>query len=122
MKRPIIWHLVSEKGSFNFFVRHHSWSHDRLLLLKSKYLGEVKRTLDNTLASETDEKKRNELMDELNELEKFDKKIDKLLSSEYDPKVDDGVAKNIAPLQKEEILKTNVLSKKQMNKMLNVKW
>jgi len=33
--RPILWHLVSDEGNVNFFILHHAWTYDRLLLLKS---------------------------------------------------------------------------------------
>lgn len=120
--RPIVWHLVSEKENISFFVLHHKWNQDRLLLLKSRYLSEIENTLNNMLASETDERKRQGFVAQLDELEDFDKKLSELLDEGYDPKVDDGVAKNIAPLQHKGLLKINVLSEKLKNKMLNVKW
>ncbi|WP_214079126.1 BREX-1 system adenine-specific DNA-methyltransferase PglX [Mesotoga sp.] len=122
MGRPIIWHLVSDRGSVNFFVLHHSWSYDKLLLLRSKYLGGVKRTLENTLATELDEKNREKLMERLAELERFSEALGELLDGSYLPEVDGGVAKNIAPLQKKGLLKFDVLSKKLMDKMLKVEW
>jgi len=120
--KPIIWHLVSEKENISFFVLHHKWSQDRLLLLKSRYLSEIENTLNNMLASETDERKRQKFIAQLDELEVFGKKLSELLDEGYDPKVDDGVAKNIAPLQHKSLLKTKVLSDKLKNKMLNVEW
>lgn len=122
MSRPIIWQLTSDKGSVNFFVLHHSWSYDKLLLLRSKYLGGVKRTLENTLATELDEKNREKLMEKLAELERFSEALGELLDGSYLPEVDGGVAKNIAPLQKKGLLKFDVLSKKLMDKMLKVEW
>ncbi|WP_367362562.1 BREX-1 system adenine-specific DNA-methyltransferase PglX [Mesotoga sp.] len=122
MSRPIIWQLTSDKGSVNFFVLHHSWSYDKLLLLRSKYLGGVKRTLENTLATELDEKNREKLMERLAELERFSEALGELLDGSYLPEVDGGVAKNIAPLQKKGLLKFDVLSKKLMDKMLKVEW
>jgi len=120
--RPIVWHLVSEKENIFFFVLHHKWSQDRLLLLKSRYLSEIENTLNNMLASETDERKRQKFIAQLDELGGFGKKLSELLDEGYDPGVDDGVAKNIAPLQHKGLLKTNVLSEKLKNKMLNVEW
>lgn len=122
MSRPIVWHLTSDKGSFNFFVLHHIWSHDRLMLLESKYLGDIKRILDSELAAEKDERKRNRLIEKLEELKRFGNKLNELLGGDYQPKVDDGVAKNIAPLQAKGLLKTKVLSDKMITKMLNVDW
>lgn len=122
MSRPIVWHLASDKGSFNFFVLHHIWSYDRLMLLTSRYLGDIKRILDSELAAEKDEKKRNRLIEKLEELKRFGNKLNELLGGDYQPKVDDGVAKNIAPLQAKSLLKTKVLSDKMVTKMLNVDW
>ncbi len=122
MSRPIIWQLTSDKGSVNFLVLHHTWSYDKMLLLRSKYLGDVKRTLENTLATELNEKNREKLMEKLAELERFSNALNELLDGSYIPEVDGGVAKNIAPLQKRGLLKFDILSKKLMDKMLKVEW
>ena len=122
MSRPIIWQLTSDKGSVNFLVLHHTWSYDKMLLLRSKYLGDVKRTLENTLATELNEKNREKLMEKLAELERFSNALNELLDGSYLPEVDGGVAKNIAPLQKRGLLKFDVLSNKLMDKMLKVEW
>ena len=122
MGRPIIWHLVSDKASVNFFVLHHIWCYDRMLLLRSKYLGDVNRTLENTLATETDEKKRERLMEKMEELERLAISLDELSDGSYLPEIDGGVAKNIAPLQKKGLLKYDPLSAKLVAKMLKVEW
>ncbi len=122
MSRPIIWQLTSDKGNVNFLVLHHSWSYDKMLLLRAKYLGGVKRTLENTLATEINEKNREKLMEKLAELERFSNALSELLDGSYLPEVDGGVAKNIAPLQKRGLLKFEVLSNKLMDKMLKVEW
>ncbi len=122
MGRPIIWHLLSDKSSVNFFVLHHIWSYDRMLLLRSKYLGDVKRTLENTLATETDERKRERLMERMEELERLVISLDELSDGSYLPETDGGVAKNIAPLQKKGLLKYDPLSGKMVDKMLKVEW
>jgi len=122
MNRPIVWHLVSDKGGVNFFVLHHIWCYDRMLLLQSKYLSHVKMTLENTLATETDEKKRAKLMERMEELERFGEELNTLLDGSYLPEIDGGVAKNIAPLQKKGLLKYNPLSEKMVDKMLKVEW
>jgi len=120
--RPIIWHLVSDKENISFFVLHHKWNQDKLLLLKSKYLTEIENTLNNMLASETDKRKRQKFIAQLDELEAFGKKLSELLDEGYDPKIDDGVAKNIVPLQHKGLLKADVLNGKLKNKMLKVEW
>lgn len=40
------------------------------------------------------------IKDQQQELRQFADKIDQLLANGYDPKLDDGVGKNIAPLRK----------------------
>jgi len=122
MGRPIIWHLVSDRGSVNFLVLHHIWCYDRMLLLRSKYLGDVNRTLENTLATETDEKKRAKLMEKMEELERLAISLDELSDGSYLPEIDGGVAKSIAPLQKKGLLKYDPLSPKMVAKMLKVEW
>jgi len=64
---------------------------------------------------------------QLQEIETFKIKIDELIAENYDPKLDDGVDKNISPLQKkgllrEEVLKTTGGKKSQLKKYLNADW
>ena len=64
---------------------------------------------------------------QLRELDDFIAKLDTLLASDYDPKLDDGVGKNIAPLQQAGLLSYAVLketggAKSQLNKFLNANW
>ena len=49
-------------------------------------------------------------------------KIDELLEEGYDPKLDDGVGKNIAPLQKKNMNSYDVLNAGQLKKYLNADW
>ena len=49
-------------------------------------------------------------------------KIDELLAEGYNPLLDDGVGKNIAPLQKKKIIPYEVLNKGQLKKYLNADW
>ena len=62
------------------------------------------------------------IKDQLQELRQFADKIDQLLASGYDPKLDDGVGKNIAPLQKAGLLSYDVLNSGQLKKYLNADW
>ena len=50
----------------------------------------------------------------LKEIEEFKQKIDQLLAEGYNPILDDGVGKNIAPLQKKGILAYDVLKATQL--------
>ena len=59
---------------------------------------------------------------QLKELKKFCDKVDDLLASGYDPKLDDGVGKNIAPLQKRNMVNYEVLNAGQLKKYLNADW
>ena len=63
-----------------------------------------------------------ELKAQLAELKTFCQKVDDLLASGYDPKLDDGVGKNIAPLQKRGMLSYEVLNSGQLKKYLNADW
>ena len=49
-------------------------------------------------------------------------KIDELLEEGYNPILDDGVGKNIAPLQNKGIIPYEVLNKGQLKKYLNADW
>ena len=64
----------------------------------------------------------NRLREQLNELKGFVSKIDELLATGYDPKLDSGVAKNIAPLQSRGMLPCEVLNASQLKKYLNADW
>ena len=51
-------------------------------------------------------------------LQEFCQEVDDLLATGYDPKLDDGVGKNIAPLQKRKMLSYEVLNAGQLKKYL----
>ena len=59
---------------------------------------------------------------QLQEIADFVHKIDELIAEGYDPKLDDGVGKNIAPLQKKGLLRCDVLNAKQLEKYLKADW
>ncbi|MBT4947570.1 MAG: hypothetical protein HON27_15575, partial [Candidatus Marinimicrobia bacterium] len=48
--------------------------------------------------------------------------IDELLAEGYNPILDDGVGKNIAPLQKKGLIPYEVLNAGQLKKYLNADW
>ena len=68
------------------------------------------------------EEEKDTIFHQLKEIESLRKKIDELLSEGYDPKLDDGVGKNIAPLQKRGIIAYEVLNPGQLKKYLNADW
>lgn len=128
-KTPFIWHLSSgEHQGFEAYIIIYKWNRDSLYKLKSTYiserfdalqyrLGELKNS--NSPAAQVEKEK---IQLQLLEIEKFAKKIDELINENYDPKLDDGVGKNIAPLQKKVMLKADVLNKNQLDKYLKADW
>ncbi len=128
-KTPFIWHLSSgERQGFEAYIIIYKWNRDSLYKLKSSYLSKRTESLqyriqqigDSASAQAQTEKETIRL--QLQEIEAFAKKIDELIAEGYDPKLDDGVGKNIAPLQKKGMLRAEVLNKKQLDKYLNADW
>jgi hypothetical protein len=128
-KTPFIWHLSSgENQGFEAYTIIYKWNRDSLFKLKSKYISKRKESLqyreielkDNDSAQAQNEKETIHL--QLKEIEEFTKNIDELIAEGYDPKLDDGVGKNIAPLQKKGLLRCDVLSKTQLEKYLKADW
>lgn len=128
-KTPFIWHLSSgEYQGFEAYIIIYKWDRDSLYKLKSSYLSKRTESLqyrnlqigDSASAQAQTEKETIRL--QLQEIDAFAKKIDELIAEGYDPKLDDGVGKNIAPLQKKGLLRAEVLNKKQLEKYLNADW
>jgi hypothetical protein len=128
-KTPFIWHLTS--GPYHGFVVYiliYKWNRDNLFKIKSHYLQKREQALINRqtdLAADNSAKAQREkevIGFQLREIETFRKKIDELLAEGYDPKLDDGVGKNIAPLQKKGMLSYDVLKEKQLQTYLNADW
>jgi hypothetical protein len=128
-KTPFIWHLTSgpEQG-FNCYIIIYKWSRDNLLRLRSIYIENRERALQNRqsdIAGNESAEAQNEkerIFKQLKEIESFKKKIDELLAEGYNPILDDGVGKNIAPLQKKKMLAYDVLNAGQLKKYLNADW
>jgi hypothetical protein len=128
-KSPFIWHLSSgEHQGFEAYIIIYKWDRDSLYKLKSSYLSKRTESLqyrlqqigDSTSAHAQTEKETIRL--QLQEIDVFAKKIDELIAEGYDPKLDDGVGKNIAPLQKKGMLRAEVLKSTQLQKYLNADW
>lgn len=108
------------------------WNRDSLFKLKSQYLSNRVQNLEYRLiqlqgletAQALNEKEKIHL--QLREIEVFAAKIDELITENYNPILDDGVGKNIAPLQKKRMLKAEVLKSggknSQLEKYLNADW
>lgn len=128
-KTPFIWHLTSGVNQgFEAYIIIYKWNSDSLYRLKSSYLSKRVESLNyrlqqigdsNTAQAQTEKET---IRRQLHEIDDFSRKIDELIAEGYDPKLDDGVGKNIAPLQKKGMLKAEVLNKKQLDKYLNADW
>jgi malonyl CoA-acyl carrier protein transacylase len=96
--------------------------------IRSQYIENRERSLinrqsdlaDNKSADAQNEKER--IFKQLKEIESYKAKIDELLAEGYDPILDDGVGKNIAPLQKKGMIPYDVLNAGQLKKYLNADW
>ena len=128
-KTPFIWHLSSgpEQG-FDCYIIIYKWSRDKLMRLRSVYIEHRERSLINRQSdlsgneSADAQNEKDRIFRQLKEIEAFKKKIDELLAGGYNPILDDGVGKNIAPLQKKGLIPYEVLNAGQLKKYLNADW
>lgn len=127
-KTPFIWHLSSgSHHAIELYVSIYKWSRDALYRVRSIYAANREAALRDRLnsidTSNTEGRmEAQELRATLTELQEFCQKVDDLLATGYDPKLDDGVGKNIAPLQKRKMLSYEVLNAGQLKKYLNADW
>lgn len=131
-KTPFIWHLTSGDptsghSAIDLYISIYTWSRDTLFRIKSVYVANRENALADRLAaldptSASGKMEAALIKDQQQELRQFADKIDQLLASGYDPKLDDGVGKNIAPLQKAGLLSYDVLNSGQLKKYLNADW
>ena len=127
-KTPFIWHLSSgPHHAIELYVSIYKWSRDALYRVRSIYAANRETALRDRLnsidTSNTEGRmEAQELRATLTELQEFCQKVDDLLASGYDPKLDDGVGKNIAPLQMRKMLSYDVLNAGQLKKYLNADW
>jgi len=126
---PFIWHLSSGPlQGFDCYIIIYKWSRDKLMRLKSVYIENRERSLINRqsdLAANESAEAQNEkdlIFKQLKEIEVFKVKIDELLEEGYNPILDDGVGKNIAPLQQKKMIPYEVLNAGQLKKYLNADW
>jgi len=128
-KTPFIWHLSSgQHQGFEAYILIYKWNRDSLFKLKSHYISHRVQNLEyrqitlqdvNTAQAQTEKET---IRLQLQEIKLFTIKIDELIAEGYDPKLDDGVGKNIAPLQKKGLLRAEVLKANQLTKYLNADW
>lgn len=128
-KTPFIWHLSSgEHHGIELFASIYKWNKDVVYRLKTHYLSMRLSNLRNRLSelgsanSAQAQAEKEKLRNQIDEVAEFDRKLSKIIDSGYDPKLDDGVGKNIAPLQAAGLLKCEVLKDKQLEKYLNADW
>jgi hypothetical protein len=133
-KTPFIWHLTSgEYKGFDAYISIYKWNRDSLFKLKTRYINtrienlEYRQIQLQGVTSAQAQAEKEHIRHQLDEIQMFLSKIDELIAEGYDPKLDDGVAKNIAPLQKKGLLRTEVLKttggkKSQLEKYLNADW
>lgn len=127
-KTPFIWHLsTGSHHAMELYVSIYKWNRDTLYRVRSIYAANRETSISdrlNSLDTSTTEGRMEaqELKAQLAELKEFCQKIDDLLATGYDPKLDDGVGKNIAPLQKRKMLSYEVLNAGQLKKYLNADW
>lgn len=128
---PFIWHLTSgpERG-FDCYIIIYKWSRDKLLRIRSVYIENRERALINRqsdlrakeVLTASEQNEADKIYKQLKEIESFKQKIDELLEEGYNPILDDGVGKNIAPLQNKKMIAYEVLNKGQLKKYLNADW
>ena len=127
-KTPFIWHITSGRHhALELYVSIYKWNRDILQRIKSVYAANREAALNDRLqvllqGDATQKAEAAEVRQQLKELTEFCVKIDQLLASGYNPKLDDGVGKNIAPLQKAGIISFEVLKSTQLKKYLNADW
>ncbi|MCR4337884.1 MAG: BREX-1 system adenine-specific DNA-methyltransferase PglX [Candidatus Omnitrophica bacterium] len=128
-KTPFIWHITSgPQRGFDAYIIIYKWNRDKLFALKSVYIEKRETALRNhqsdllNVKSAEAENEKDQIFHQLKEIDSLKKKIDELLAEGYDPKLDDGVGKNIAPLQKKGIIACEVLNAGQLKKYLNADW
>jgi hypothetical protein len=130
-KTPFIWHLTSgpEQG-FDCYIIIYKWDRDKLLRIRSVYIEHRERALINrqtdlrnkAVLTASEQNEADKIYKQLKEIESFKTKIDELLQEGYTPILDDGVGKNIAPIQKKGMLAYEVLNAGQLKKYLNADW
>ena len=125
---PLNWHLTrGPHHAIELYISIYKWSRDTVFRIKSVYIANRETALNDRLlgidvSTANGQLEAGELKEQLKELKAFAEKKDELLASGYDPKLDDGVGKNIAPLQKAGLLSYEVLNAGQLKKYLNADW
>ncbi|MFW2137361.1 BREX-1 system adenine-specific DNA-methyltransferase PglX [Chryseobacterium sp. TY4] len=128
-KTPFIWHLSSGKyKAFEVYTSIYQWNRDSIFKLKSVYVAkrreqlQLRQTDIREAESAAAQAEKELIANQLIELDTFEAKLDELIAENYNPILDSGVAKNIAPLQKKGMIKADILKAPQLTKYLNADW
>lgn len=131
-KRPIVWHLKSEKGYFEVFLYYHKLNSQTLQLLKNVYLSnlldynirkvkELKEQQKGGSGGDSSTYKKIEEREQaIDDLKEFGEKLKGVMDLGICWVIDDGVLANIAPYQKAGLLAADVLDKNQLSKGLEL--
>jgi Eco57I restriction-modification methylase len=128
-KTPFIWQISSgpDQG-FDCYVIIYKWTRDKLMRLRSVYIEHRERSLINRQSDLSDsesaeaQNEKDRIFKQLKEIDSLKTSIDALLAEGYNPQLEDGVGKNIAPLQKRKMIPYNVLNAEQLKKYLHADW
>ncbi|HBR11727.1 MAG TPA: BREX-1 system adenine-specific DNA-methyltransferase PglX [Chryseobacterium sp.] len=128
-KTPFIWHLSSGNyKAFELYTSIYQWNRDSIFKLKSVYVAKRREQLQHRQTdireaeSAAAQAEKELIANQLIELDAFEAKLDELIAENYNPVLDSGVAKNIAPLQKKGMIKADILKAPQLTKYLNADW
>ncbi|MDM1445875.1 BREX-1 system adenine-specific DNA-methyltransferase PglX [Myroides odoratimimus] len=128
-KTPFIWHLSSGKyKAFEVYTSIYQWNRDSIFKLKAVYVAKRREQLQLRLSDIRDaesaaaQAEKELIANQFIELNVFEAKLDELIAENYNPILDSGVAKNIAPLQQKGMIKADILKAPQLTKYLNADW
>ncbi len=125
-KRPILWHLTSDKKTFAVMLDYHRLDGDTLPKVRSQYLWPQMESVRTRLAAARVEESVAtiaELEEELEDLKAFEERLESVIQGTvkvklpkwangpyrngeppYDPDLNDGVKVNLLPIQKARLL------------------
>jgi hypothetical protein len=125
-KRPILWHLTSDKKHFAVMLDYHRLDRDTLPKVRSLYLWpQMEEVRTRLAAARADENVSltHDLEEELKDLQAFEARLEAVIEGRvsvrlpkwangpyrngeppYDPDLDDGVKVNLLPIQKARLL------------------
>lgn len=127
-KRPVVWQINSPDKTLKVLINYHKLDGDTLNKLKTKYLWKILNAYNSNLKTAREKitdghdkdlyKQIGKYENGIADLEKFEKLLEGIVDSGYNPIIDDGVRVNIAFLQKAGILASEVLDKKDADKAI----